>query len=400
MPSRLHLEIFGPIHALPILHYRLEFAHLVRQAVRQVRPDCIAVELPSTLEERFTQAVGRLPQVSVISYESTPSPSSKTAARKTIYLLVEPADPLAEAARCALEQAIPLHLVDVDLDDYPAVKEFLPDSYAIQRIGLADYYHEYLRATAGAAPCRDDLRREQGMAFRLQRLAQRHERILFVGGMAHVGRIREFYGQPRSEPLGRTRRTNVRIFSLHPESCGEVMGEFPFVSAIYEMRRSGLPPERGGTTPPLRRPGPLVPRVGDKGRDPADGCPGLFAGYPCGLFGGPAAAQRLQTHRGRNGEENHLHPPGEPVSSRTEANQGDASFVRARQAGDRKGLYLVAGGVDKKTPQKHSNLGGLLIYRSKTGYPNGLRRMMVWSRRGPTETSTIWQPANSSRRLT
>ena len=82
MPSRLHLEIFGPIHALPILHYRLEFADLVRQAVRQVRPDCIAVELPSTLEERFIQAVDRLPQVSVISYESTPSPSSKTAAPK------------------------------------------------------------------------------------------------------------------------------------------------------------------------------------------------------------------------------------------------------------------------------------------------------------------------------
>jgi hypothetical protein len=253
MPNRLHLETFGPVHALPILHYRLEFAHLVRQAVRQVRPDCIAVELPSTLEERFTQAVDRLPQVSVISYESTPRLSSKTAASKTIYLLVEPADPLAEAARCALEQHIPLHLVDVDLDDYPAVKEFLPDSYAIQRIGLSDYYREYCRATAGAAPCREDIRREQGMAFRLQRLAQRHERILFVGGMAHMERIREFYGQPRIEPLGRMRRTDVRIFSLHPESCCEVMGEFPFVSAIYEMRRSGLPPERGGTVPPLRR---------------------------------------------------------------------------------------------------------------------------------------------------
>ena len=253
MQSRLHLEIFGPVHALPILHYRLEFAHLVRQAVREVRPDCIAVELPSTLEERFTQAVRRLPQVSVISYDATPRTSTLGAPHRTIYLLVEPADPLAEAARCALEEAIPLHLVDVDLDDYPAAGEFLPDSYAIQRIGLADYYREYCRASAGAAPCREDLRREQGMAFRLQQLAERHERILFVAGMAHVERIRTFYGQPRSEPLGRVRRNDVRIFSLHPESCGEVMGEFPFVSAIYEMRRSGLPPERGNAPPPLRR---------------------------------------------------------------------------------------------------------------------------------------------------
>jgi len=245
MESRLHLEIFGPVHALPILHYRMEYAHLVRQAVQQLRPDCIAVELPSTIEERFTQAVRRLPQVSVISYDS--------AANRTIYLLVEPADPLAEAARCALEQAIPLHLVDVDLDDYPAVQEIMPDSYAVQRIGSADYYREYCRAAALVPPCREDLRREQGIAFRLQRLAQHHERILFVGGMAHVERIREFYGQPRSEPLGRVRRSDVRIYSLHPESCGEVMGEFPFVSAIYEMRRSGLPPERDDAAPSLRR---------------------------------------------------------------------------------------------------------------------------------------------------
>ena len=76
---QLHLESLGHIQALPILHYRLEFAHLVRQAVQQVHPDCIAIELPSTLEERFIQAVRRLPQISVLNY-STPSNqnSSKT----------------------------------------------------------------------------------------------------------------------------------------------------------------------------------------------------------------------------------------------------------------------------------------------------------------------------------
>ncbi|KAB0671908.1 hypothetical protein F6V30_04830 [Oryzomonas sagensis] len=253
MTSRLHLETFGPVHALPILHYRMEFAHLVRQTVQEIRPDCIAVELPATLEERFLQAVRRLPQVSVVSYDTIPRSASTAAQNRTLHLLVEPADPLAEAARCALEQAIPLHLVDVDLDDYPAVQEFLPDSYAVQRLGLADYYREYCRATEGAVPGREDLRREQGMAFRLQRLAERHERILFVGGMAHVGRIREFYGQARTEPLGRVRRHDVRIFNLHPDSCGEVMGEFPFASAIYEMRRNGPPPERKDAAPSLRR---------------------------------------------------------------------------------------------------------------------------------------------------
>ena len=39
MPHRLYLEQFGNVHALPVLHYRMEFAHLVREAVtdRQTR---------------------------------------------------------------------------------------------------------------------------------------------------------------------------------------------------------------------------------------------------------------------------------------------------------------------------------------------------------------------------
>jgi hypothetical protein len=253
MSHRLHLESFGPVRALPILHYRMEFAHLAAQAVQQLRPDCIAIELPATLQERFLQAIRRLPQVSVISYDSSPKTIATSSDTTTVHLLVEPADPLVEATRCAVEQNIPLHFVDVDLDTYPAIRESLPDSYAVRRIGLADYYREYCRAMKDSVPHREDLRRERGMAFRLQRLGREYERILFVCGMAHLERIKEFFGSPQSEPLGRVRRDKVRISSLHPESCCEVMGEFPFVSAIYEMRRSGLSPERTAIAPSLRR---------------------------------------------------------------------------------------------------------------------------------------------------
>jgi hypothetical protein len=253
MSHRLHLECFGPVHALPVLHYRMEFAHLARQAVQHLRPDCIAIELPSTLEERFLQALRRLPQVSVISYEPIPRRSVDTSAGKTIYLLVEPADPLVEVSRSALEQGIPLHFIDVDLDDYPAVREFLPDSYAVQRLGLGAYYREYLSAVGGAEPQREDIRRERGMAFRLQQLSKQYRTILFVCGMAHLERVRRFYGHPQTEALGRVRRDNVHLFSLHPDSCGEVMGEFPFVSAICEMRRQGLPPAAETAPPSLRR---------------------------------------------------------------------------------------------------------------------------------------------------
>ncbi|HIJ94581.1 MAG TPA: hypothetical protein HPP94_02360 [Desulfuromonadales bacterium] len=243
MPQRLHLENFGPIHALPILHYRLEFAHLVRMACARVRPDAVAIELPPTLEPLFLRAVRRLPQISVLSYRRNTKKGGKPVEGETVYLLVEPADPLVEAARRALELNLPLYFVDIDTDRYPRHHDRLPDSYSICRIGLEAYYREYLKFCDGEPPCREDTRREQGMAFHLQQLAQKHQRILFVCGMAHLERVKCSFATPQAAPLERMRRDGVSIWNLHPDSCREILAEFPFLSAVYEYRRGPLPEE-------------------------------------------------------------------------------------------------------------------------------------------------------------
>lgn len=234
MPTRLYLEQFGPVHALPVLHYRMEFAQLVRMAVTRIRPDAVAIELPATLEAPFLRALRRLPQISVLSYQ---------AGSETVYLLVEPADPLVEAARQALERGIPLHFIDVDTDAYPRHHEQLPDSYSISRIGLEAYYGAYCSTHASDAPGREDQRREQGMAYRLQQLGRNHQRILFVCGMAHLERIKHLYAAPQGVPLERVRRDGVAVFNLHPDSCREILAEFAFLSAVYELRRGPLPDE-------------------------------------------------------------------------------------------------------------------------------------------------------------
>ena len=240
----LHLETFGPVHALPILHYRMEFAALVRLAFETVRPDCIALELPPTLEGAVLRGINRLPEVSVVMYESvvaTPS-GEKRGKTETVYLLIEPADPLCEGARLAREHDLPLAFVDLDLDDYPCHQEPFPDSYAVQRIGLQAYY-QAVRENDTAPPDHDDLRREQGMAWRLQQLAAKHQRILFLCGMAHLARVAKLFGQPLTRPLERLRRDGVRVMNLHPDSCREILGEPPFLSALYELHRGELPPE-------------------------------------------------------------------------------------------------------------------------------------------------------------
>ena len=175
--------------------------------------------------------------------------------RETIERLLFDPDPvpLVEAVRLALERDVPLHFIDIDLDDYPLHDEPLPDSYAVQRIGLAPYYREFAAAFAPVVPDREDLRREKGMAWHLQQLSAKHGRVLLVCGMYHLGRIREFFQDPQGEPLARVKRENVRLFNLHPASCREVLGEFPFVNAVYEQRRGEFPPEPAGEGPSLRK---------------------------------------------------------------------------------------------------------------------------------------------------
>ncbi|MDD2271778.1 MAG: hypothetical protein PHP95_01215 [Desulfuromonadaceae bacterium] len=243
MTQRLYLETFGPIHALPVLHYRMEFAQLVRMAFHQVRPDAVAIELPATLQSSFVRALRRLPEITVISYQTEVKKGSVQGNGETVYLLVEPADPLVEAARRALELDLPLHFVDVDTDSYPRHHEQLPDSYSICRIGLQAYYHEYLKACDGQIPCREDQRREQGMAFRLRGLAEKYRKVLYVCGMAHLERVKHLFDAPQAEPLERIKRDGINLWNLHPESCREILAEFPFLSAVYEHRRGPLPEE-------------------------------------------------------------------------------------------------------------------------------------------------------------
>lgn len=243
MPQRLFLEQFGPVHALPVLHNRLESAQLVRQAFAQLQPDAVAIELPPTVEVVFRRAVQRLPQISLISYPLSTQKKSGPAGEETVYLLVEPADPLVEAARLALENGASLHCIDLDMDSYPLHHEQLPDSYALCRIGLETYYQQYRQASGDERPCIEDIRREQGMAYRLQQLARSCQRIFYVCGMAHLERVKQAFAVPQGAPLERIHRDGVTVWNVHPDSCREILAEFPFLSAVYEYRREALPPE-------------------------------------------------------------------------------------------------------------------------------------------------------------
>lgn len=218
------------IRLVPILHGRMEFALAVRRHFEMFRPHHVAVEYPETLGKRILQGVGRLPLLSVVYYEDKGGAFT--------YLLIEPTDGQVEAIRLALSQGISVHFVDRDTSGYPLNFSPMPDPYAVKRIGHLQYVNAYLKTHDAAPASPADTLREKTMAYRLQRLSKTGERVLFVGGLAHLpGLLREL-DQPQAQVIGRRTREGVGLAHLHTESSREVLTEMPFLEAAYERARS------------------------------------------------------------------------------------------------------------------------------------------------------------------
>jgi hypothetical protein len=230
------LQPFGPVYPVPIVHYSLEFASEVRDLFRRIRPDAVAVELPRSLRDVVQKGVLRLPEVSIVLYENRKG--------ETIYVPIEPTDPVAEAIRSGLEANVPVHFVDLDLDEYPHHRDYVPDTYAAHRLGIETYFDIYSREVQpGLEKGPADTRREAGMAYHLQSLSAKYDKILFVCGLTHLEGVKTAFFRPQAEPLEKKQRTGISLFNVHPDDLPEVMTEYPFLAAVYEHRRHKLPPE-------------------------------------------------------------------------------------------------------------------------------------------------------------
>jgi hypothetical protein len=217
----------------PVLHYRMEFAWAVRREILARKPAAVGVELPDTLEPFVRRALVRLPRLSVILYPSR---------GQRVYVPLEPTDPMLEALRTAGEIGIPSALLEPDLGEGPAYRQPYPDPYAAARVGL----HAYVEACRQRPPRLNfgDRRRAAGIAFALQSLLKRTQgEVLAVIGLPLFDGVLEALIRPQAQPLSRTRREGVSLMHLHPESLPEVLTEMPFLQAVYERRRLGLPEE-------------------------------------------------------------------------------------------------------------------------------------------------------------
>lgn len=228
----------GNVYAVPIIHYNMEMASQVRLAIEKLQPDCIAVELAETMQSELLHAASRLPDISVvIAYDNSHQP---------LYYLSEPCDATFEALRSALEAQIPAFCIDLDVDFYPDMRDHVPDPYAIQRIGLKQYYESFESINPTHKPA-VDFDREMYMARRLKELSLSYDRILFVGGMAHIRDVLQLIDRKQFPELHHAQREVIELCTLTQESCREVMAEYGWISCRYEEARHDpilFPPDR------------------------------------------------------------------------------------------------------------------------------------------------------------
>jgi hypothetical protein len=255
--SALYLERIGRFVLLPVIHHSFEFAQAARAAFNTVKPIAIALEYPFVLQDLIFQGIARLPRISILLFGQ----------QIRHYIRIEPVDAFVELARLGLEHKIPVRCIDLYLPDYPDFNDPIPDTFAIHSMGHEKYCQEFFDRISPEKTDQDK-QREHAMAFHLQELDRTLPKsgdILVASGLFHIRGLLDALKTPAPRPF--EQKPAGKLYHLSSSSLGEIMGTFPFLSAVYELQRNGpveITEEEDAPTPVVTKDKPLLLYKGDK----------------------------------------------------------------------------------------------------------------------------------------
>ena len=156
------------ILAIPSIHSRVYFSLAVREAVKEFKPDAIAIEHPESFNKSLREAVSRLPFISLIIREID---------NEAVYIPIDPCDSIIEAVRLAIDEEIPFFTVDKDITSINSNSHYLmPDDYLLNKIGLEKFYKE-VKSKYSFFKTETDKEREIFMAYKLNELSKNYQKI-------------------------------------------------------------------------------------------------------------------------------------------------------------------------------------------------------------------------------
>lgn len=265
--QELYIERIGNFALMPIVHHSYEFTLAVRDAFEQLNPCAVAVEYPFVYQDLILQGINRLPRISILLYGGEQNKDHSKAQQN--FIRIEPIDPFVEALRLAKEKKIAARCIDLALTNYPQVYQPLPDTYALTYLGHRKYCEMVLEKSSSNLSSLNlsslnnidttnididdllnkDLARESAMAFHAHELERKltwtkkidpARPILLLCGIAHLQNLKVLLQKDLAHPV--EEKPHAQLYHLSPQSLGEIMGHFPFFSAVYELQRSGKLP--------------------------------------------------------------------------------------------------------------------------------------------------------------
>ena len=241
MPSTADdfLRIGTKIRVLPVIHGAGDFAIRVREELLARPYDCLAVPLPPSFQDEVEAAVERLPEVSVVT-QLDADPDDP--AFGFSYVPIDPCQPVIAGLRTAIGERIRREFVDMETARFEAHTGVFPDPYALKKVSAAGFAAAVLPAIP--QPQHGQHRRRiVAMAARLRELEARYQNILFVCSLMDWPWIVDAtmrQGEPEeAEPFF----APIQTFGVDPKTLLFVLGELPFVTALYERGRRELTPD-------------------------------------------------------------------------------------------------------------------------------------------------------------
>jgi hypothetical protein len=227
------LDFSERVTVLPVVNGSAEFSREVRKRLARAKSDCLAVALPPSFAAPVEEAVGLLPQISVVvQNEASPDGSCN-------YVPVDPCQAVIAAIREAIEADMDLAYLDLEVAVYEPETVAIPDPYALVKLPLEKFLTA-LVATLPAPQGDQRLRRIARMAYELHVLELEYERITLVCSAADWPWIRTAYLERLNFEDHEVGAGMPRMFRAAMESLCFVLGELPFITQIYEHRRAEL----------------------------------------------------------------------------------------------------------------------------------------------------------------
>jgi hypothetical protein len=234
------LRLSPKLAVLPIIHASGDMAQEVRETLIAKRFDCLAVPLPPTVEAPVEEAIEALPLIRLVCIPEPP----RGEAPSVSFVPVDPCQAVIMALRVAMSEGMPRAYIDREVTTFEPMPFAAPDAYALKRVSSAAYAAAMLPFLPAPNPTSQQAQRIAWMAFRLHELELEYDSILCLCHLADWPWLREAYRKRRPYEPPEVLTGRPASFVIEPQTLYFALAELPFITELYERRRTQLRSDR------------------------------------------------------------------------------------------------------------------------------------------------------------